>query len=218
MADRTSISSATGGSRPSMESGGGNNRSSVSSGDNRNSTGSGGGGNRKSTGSGGASTKPDDVGDVAASFGENNLEKKQAVVEKYYESNITLENIEEAGAAIKDFIRNDVGQAVGGAFSVVKKQLTPGFVNRFYAKKVHMEDIEKSEVKLDKLSVAANKMIKDELVYKKERQRHSTSLLQRQDAFFSIITKKGWFPNIFMVKKECFIPVFQPDCGLCYLH
>ncbi len=131
------------------------------------------------------------------SFGVNNLEAKQQKVAEYYENNITSENMDELGAAVRKLFREDIPVAAKGALNNAVKSMTPGFIQRFQNKKIYAQEVVDKErfvmiilfdcvmfycidiniepfcSKLDELGNVINKTIKDELIFKKEQHRRN---------------------------------------------
>jgi len=108
----------------------------------------------------------------ADDFSANNYEKKRTMIEQN-KGGGGLADIDEAGALLTKLVQKDIPRFAVAVGKSVKKGLTPGFIKRYSTKKVHTKEVEKTESKLDRLHAAANKTIRDELAFKRERQRHN---------------------------------------------
>lgn len=89
-----------------------------------------------------SSARSSDKGDDSASnFGVSNLKRRQALAEKYYSAEVSVDNATEISATLFKTLQHDVPNAI----KAMKRRLAPGFIKRFNAKKVHIKDIEESE-------------------------------------------------------------------------
>ena len=82
---------------------------------------------------------------TADTFGGSNLEAKRKFVDDYYESTITMENVEELGGVVRKFLREDLPNAAKGTVKTVVNGLTPGFIKRFRNKKIYAQEVEERE-------------------------------------------------------------------------
>lgn len=106
----------------------------------RNSIGSGDGG-----GGGWLGGKGNGADEEMGAFGVNNFAAKQQQVDAYYDNNMTLENLDEVKAMMAKLFREDIPAAAKGTFNSVVKGVTPGFIQRFQNRKIHVQDVEDKE-------------------------------------------------------------------------
>lgn len=78
-------------------------------------------------------------------FGASNYAAKKKAVEDYYDNTITAENIEEMTGALSKFFREDAPKAARRAGYIVADALTPGFIKRYRASKIHAKEVEDRE-------------------------------------------------------------------------
>lgn len=81
----------------------------------------------------------------SASFGVNNYEQKQKIIGEYYSNHITAENVQEMGQLAKSLFTEALPNVASEMARVIKYGLTPPFIQQFYAKKIHVKQIESNE-------------------------------------------------------------------------
>jgi hypothetical protein len=81
----------------------------------------------------------------SASFGVNNYEQKQKIIGEYYSNHITAENVQEMGQLAKSLFTEALPSVASEMAHMIKYGLTPPFIQQFYAKKVHVKQIESNE-------------------------------------------------------------------------
>lgn len=81
----------------------------------------------------------------SASFGVNNYEQKQKIIGEYYSNHITAENVQEMGQLAKSIFTEALPSAASEMAHMIKYGLTPPFIQQFYAKKIHVKQIESNE-------------------------------------------------------------------------
>jgi len=81
----------------------------------------------------------------SASFGVNNYEEKQKIIGEYYSNHITAENVKEVGQLAKSLFTEALPSVAGEVAQMIKYGLTPPFIQQFYAKKIHVKQIESNE-------------------------------------------------------------------------
>lgn len=81
----------------------------------------------------------------SASFGVNNYEQKQKIIGEYYSNHITAENVQEMGQLAKSLFTEALPSVASEMAHMIKYGLTPPFIQHFYAKKVHVKQIESNE-------------------------------------------------------------------------
>lgn len=81
----------------------------------------------------------------SASYGVSNLDRKTQMVDDLDNMVINMDNVAELGDKMKLFFTRDMLNNTKKALNVVKSGLTPGFIKRYNAKKVHIEKIEDRE-------------------------------------------------------------------------
>ena len=81
----------------------------------------------------------------SASFGVNNYEQKQKIIGEYYSNHITAENVQEMGQLAKSLFTEALPSVASEMAQMIKYGLTPPFIQQFYAKKIHVKQIESNE-------------------------------------------------------------------------
>lgn len=81
----------------------------------------------------------------SASFGVNNYEQKQKIIGEYYSNHITAENVKEMGQLAKSLFTEALPSVASEMAHMIKYGLTPPFIQQFYAKKIHVKQIESNE-------------------------------------------------------------------------
>lgn len=93
-----------------------------------------------------ASTHISDKENVESSFGISNYEKKVEMSEKVNENELDLtEAGVEFGTFVRDFITRDLPKSAVKTFTVMKNNLTPGFISRMNQKKIHIKHVADTE-------------------------------------------------------------------------
>lgn len=78
-------------------------------------------------------------------FGVNNYEQKAEDAANKNENAVTLDDFAEAGTMIQKFFTEGAPKRAAQAFKIVKSGLTPGFIKRMKAKKIHIDKIMEEE-------------------------------------------------------------------------
>lgn len=102
----------------------------------RNSIGSGGGGG------GGGWLGGKGADEEMGAFGVNNFAAKQQKLDDYYDNTM---NVDELKGLMVKLVQEDIPAAAKETFKTVVRGVTPGFIQRFQNRKIHVQDVEEKE-------------------------------------------------------------------------
>lgn len=103
----------------------------------RNSIGSGDGG-----GGGWFGGKGSGTDEEMGAFGVNNFASKQQKMEEYYDNNMSADELK---LMMRKLVQEDIPAAAKETFKSVVRGVTPGFIQRFQNRKIHVQDVEDKE-------------------------------------------------------------------------
>lgn len=78
-------------------------------------------------------------------FGQNNYEKKAEDAQRAFDESFTVDDIADLGNAASKFFTKDLPKSTMWALRTAKTVMTPGFIKRNNAKKIHIQQVEREE-------------------------------------------------------------------------